>query len=392
MELCLVGLFLLTEGTRVHGFIMLAVLILTIVYQVLLNDAFGPLFLYIPISLEDDAARRDEEFARAQSKRFNLAPEEEEGDDLQEVLAKRDREEERANREIEEIEMQEIEEAKKRPNSRRSGEVLSVRSYSNRIGQNSWGSRVDSSSSGIQPGSRGQLPAKSTDKKDDAAEQYSDDGPGQLDGQTLSYHNVQRINRHHHHRHHLRFHRHNTEQEQQQHKHGRKHEFGHGIEKQTTTRTHTFRTARSATTSSPIIPTPRTPKPDKTKKPRRPTTISSSSSFSSSSDDNDIESQRGAVGDILFSGIIDEIENLTPSERDRLVQHAFQHAALRARRPVIWIPRDDLGISDDEVRRTQRLCGGNLWISNDYTGLDAKGRVVIRRAPPDFSEVDLIRL
>lgn len=387
MELCLLGLFLLTEGTRIHGFIMLAVLILTIVYQVLLNDAFGPLFRYIPITLEDDAARRDEEFARAQSKRFNLVPEEEEGDDLQEVLAKREREEERANREIEEIEMQEIEEAKKQPNSRRSTEVLSVHSKTNRIGQSSWGSRVDSSASHNRPSSRGQMPARYTDKKDDLAEQYSDNGPAQLDGQTLSYHNVQRVNRHHH-RHHSPFHRHDTERQQ---KHDRKYEFGHGIEKQPTARTHTFRTARSAATSSPIIPTPRTPKIDKNKKTKRATTASSSS-FSSSSDGDDIESQRGAVGDILFSGIIDEIENLTPSERDRLVQHAFQHAALRARRPVIWIPRDDLGVSDDEVRRTQRLCGGNLWVSNDYTGLDAKGRVVIRRAPPDFSEVDLIRL
>ena len=396
MELCLVGLFLLTKGTRVHGFIMLAVLILTIVYQFLLNDAFGPLFRYIPITLEDDAVRRDEEFARAQSKRFGLVSEEEEGDGLQEALNKRDREEERANREIEEIEMQEIEEAKKKPGSRKSTEVLSVHSYGNRKGYNSRGSRVDSWSSNNRPGSLGQMPARYTDKEDDAVEQIPENGPGpgQVDGQTLSYHNVQRVNRHHH-RHHPHLHRRNTERQQQQHKHDRKYEFGHGIEKQAPTRSQTFRTARSATTSSPIIPTPRTPtattKPGKTKKLGRATTASSSS-FSSSSDENDIESQRGAVGDILFSGIIDEIENLTPAERDRLVQHAFQHAALRARRPVIWIPRDDLGVSDDEVRRTQRLCGGNLWISNDYTGLDAKGRVVIKRAPPDFSEVDLIKL
>ena len=98
-----------------------------------------------------------------------------------------------------------------------------------------------------------------------------------------------------------------------------------------------------------------------------------------------------AIGEALFSGINDEIEDLTPDERDRLVQRAFQHEALRARRPVVWIPRDDLGVSDDEIRRTQEF-SKNIWISNEHTGLDAKGRVVYRRSPPDFSEVDLIEI
>src|SRR5690606_29469687 len=57
----------------------------------------------------------------------------------------------------------------------------------------------------------------------------------------------------------------------------------------------------------------------------------------------------------LFDDIPDEIEDLSPEERDRLVSRAFQHSALRAKRPVIWIPRDDLGIADDEIWRTQRF-------------------------------------
>ena len=98
------------------------------------------------------------------------------------------------------------------------------------------------------------------------------------------------------------------------------------------------------------------------------------------------------IGEALFSGLHDEIEDLTPDERDKLVQRAFQHSALRARRPVIWIPRDELGVSDDEIKRTRRAAGKNIWISNEFTGLDAKGRVVFGRSPPDFSEVDLIEL
>lgn len=108
----------------------------------------------------------------------------------------------------------------------------------------------------------------------------------------------------------------------------------------------------------------------------------------------DTESQAPAthaIGQSLFSGIHDELEDLTPEERDQLVQRAFQHEALRMRRPVIWIPRDDMGVSDDEIFRTQRLTK-HIWISNEYQALDGKCRAIFSRSPPDFSEVDLIQL
>lgn len=104
----------------------------------------------------------------------------------------------------------------------------------------------------------------------------------------------------------------------------------------------------------------------------------------------DIEAQR-AIGDALYGGVHDDIEDLTPEERDALTRHAFQHSALRARRPTVWIPRDDLGISEDEVRRTQTF-SQYIWISNEGTALDSKMRVVYGRNPPDFSEVDIINL
>jgi calcium permeable stress-gated cation channel len=105
----------------------------------------------------------------------------------------------------------------------------------------------------------------------------------------------------------------------------------------------------------------------------------------------DLDLQR-KIGDALFGGINDEIEDLTPQERDVLVNRAFTHAALRARRPTVWIPRDDLGISDEEIRRTEAFSMGNIWISNEGTALDSKAYVVYGRNPPDFDEVDLIRL
>ncbi|KAI0967599.1 hypothetical protein F4678DRAFT_237915 [Xylaria arbuscula] len=104
----------------------------------------------------------------------------------------------------------------------------------------------------------------------------------------------------------------------------------------------------------------------------------------------DLEAQR-AIGEALYGGFHDEIEDLTPEERDVLVRRAFMHSALRARRPTLWIPRDDLGISDDEIKRTREL-SEHIWISNEGTALDSKARVVYGRAPPDFSELDIIQL
>ncbi|TGZ78669.1 DUF221-domain-containing protein [Ascodesmis nigricans] len=94
----------------------------------------------------------------------------------------------------------------------------------------------------------------------------------------------------------------------------------------------------------------------------------------------------------LFQDIADEIEDLTPEERDQLVARAFTHPAQRSKRPAIWIPRDELGISDDEIRRTMRFARGNVWISNEFAGLDRKGGVVFRRSPPDFDMRDIMEL
>lgn len=106
--------------------------------------------------------------------------------------------------------------------------------------------------------------------------------------------------------------------------------------------------------------------------------------------EKELEAQR-AIGEALYGGFADEIEDLTPEERDQLVKAAFTHSAIRARRPVVWIPRDDLGVSDDEVRRTNEY-SEHIWISNEGTALDSKCRAVYGRAPPDFSELDLIQL
>ena len=294
MELCLIGLFFLvkdasSDGTaygtpcKVQGIIMIVVLILTFLYQWLLNGAFGPLLRYLPITLEDEAVMRDEEFARAQEERWKLDENEQEGDDINNIL--RDRGLSAGEiRAAESIEMQNIE----TPNER---------------------GRLDPKYSGLQVADAvgNLIPLKALSWADRSRNKthYSPEQKRQVASP-----------RQHHRQHH------------------------------------------------PVRKSP------------------------------DVEAQRSgtnAMGEALFAGINDEIEDLTPDERDKLVQRAFQHEALRARRPVIWIPRDDLGVSDDEIYRTQNL-SKYIWISNEFAGLDSEGRVVYRRSPPDFSEVDLIEL
>lgn len=295
MELCLIGLFFLvknasSDGTaygtpcKVQGIIMIMVLILTFLYQWLLNRAFGPLLRYLPITLEDEAVMRDEEFARAQEKRWMLDENEQEGDDIKEVIRDRERLSTDENRAAESIEMRNL-------------ETLNERG------------RLDPRNLGLlAPEAVGNLIPLKASSWADRSRKKAPYSPGQ-NGQAVS-----------------------PRQHRRQHHPGRR---------------------------SP-----------------------------------DAEAQRSGtnvIGEALFAGINDEIEDLTPEQRDKLVQRAFQHEALRARRPVIWIPRDDLGVSDDEILRTQKF-SKYIWISNEFTGLDRKGRVVYRRSPPDFSEVDLIEL
>ncbi|KAL8953498.1 MAG: hypothetical protein Q9222_000645 [Ikaeria aurantiellina] len=289
MELCLIGLFFLVRDADAEGnsvgtpckgqaIIMIVVLILTVLYQFLLNNAFGPLFRYLPITLEDEAVMRDEEFARAQEKRWRLADGEREGDDINDLLEERERRSAEENRRAEEMEMQEIE-------GRRDRARLDPKNLD-----------------GFLPDAVNKLlPLPKKGGWADRSRQRNSLHPDQV-----------HAGHHHHHQ---------------------------------------------------------------------------------SKNPTDIEAQRSGtkIGEALFAGLHDEIEDLTPEERDKLVQRAFQHSALRARRPVIWIPRDELGVSDDEILRTQQL-SKHIWVSNEFIGLDGKCRVIYRKSPPDFSEVDLIEL
>jgi hypothetical protein len=264
MELCLIGLFFLVRdvGGNVvctpQAVIMIVVLVLTAMFQILLNQSFGPLYNHLPITLEDDAVLRDEAFERAQAERFK--DDNEALDDLEEPVSP-------DGRHDDDIELRKLRRSSTQP------EKTHTSRFNPRHGLRTgatWAAR----------GARG------------------------LGAVT----------------------------------------FGN---------------------------------PDKVIKHNRRR--------------KDIEAQK-LMGEALFGGYNDEIEDLTPEERDVLVKAAFQHEALRARRPNVWLPRDDLGVSDDEVRRTELFSDGKIWITNRGTALDSKVRVLYGKNPPDFSEVDLIML
>lgn len=269
MELCMIGLFFLvrdangTVACKIQGIIMVVVTILTLVYQVLLNDAFSPLIKYIPISLEDGAVEEDKRFQELLGKKSYSAQADGgvEGQD-QEVL-----EAEVTRAATESIELETLQHRRHQLNPR---DWLIRRAEAARSGEE-------------------------TRRPHDA------------EGQTAK----------HRHKH--------------KHPHTHTHEHTHVIH------SHSRR------------------------------------------------------GDELFAGLQDTLEELNPDARERLVRWAYRHVAVRAPKPVIWIPRDSLGVSDDEVQRTKRF-SKHIWISNSHASLDGKGKVIFGHCPPDFTELDIIKL
>jgi hypothetical protein len=257
MEVCMIGLFFLVRNENgdascvPQAIIMIIVAAFTVLYQVLLNMSFGPLFNHLPITFEDEAVLRDEAFERAQARRLGLEEDEEAGPEHDDAI------------EMSHLNTPENRFAKFNPVNIAQG----AGSWAQKTGRN--------------------LKSKT---------------------------------------------------------------FGHDNDKVS-------------------------PQPQIHHRKRH----------------RDIEAQK-KIADALYGGYNDEIEDLTPDERDVLVKHAFQHYALRARRPTVWIPRDDIGVSDDEVKRTREFAGPNIWISNVGAALDGKCRVVYGKNPPDFSEIDLINL
>lgn len=85
----------------------------------------------------------------------------------------------------------------------------------------------------------------------------------------------------------------------------------------------------------------------------------------------------------------DELEDLDVEDRDLLISIAFTHPVLRETRPCVWIPHDNLGVSDDEVRRTRAL-SKEVIIDNKGATFDGRLKVRVDKPPPDMSEFALL--
>ena len=65
-------------------------------------------------------------------------------------------------------------------------------------------------------------------------------------------------------------------------------------------------------------------------------------------------------------------------------QHGYERAGSRS--PTIWIPKDPLGISEDEMMHA-RDCVPDIRISNQLAKLDMKGRLEITQNGPDLDVI-----
>lgn len=88
----------------------------------------------------------------------------------------------------------------------------------------------------------------------------------------------------------------------------------------------------------------------------------------------------------------DELAYLSPNDRDALVDVAYTNPALRTLTPVAWLPRDVLGIADDEVARMTEESEGLCKGSTEGARLRdrKKGKCAVSGPPPDYSEFWLI--
>ena len=284
LELCLVGLFFLQSNRSCvpQAIIMIVVLVFTILYQIVLNRAFGPLFTYLPITFEDEAVLRDEEFERAQAGRWTKEEDTEHQSLVGEQAAKTAEERELAHME----EMDRLNaQCSPSGNGKESYELMNLESPE-RSRKNNWANKSRTSISGSRSRSHSHTKPKKHRRKD----------PIDAFADTL--------------------------------KRGL-HDVTDGV-------------------SRPV---------------------------------RDIESQVLPTAN-LFDDIDDELQDIEPEARQKLIKRSFQHPATRTIQPAVWIPHDELGIAKDEIQRTSAF-SQRIWITSVNARLDGGGRVMYRGLPPD---------
>ena len=296
LELCLIGLFFLQRDTNdqvacfPQAIIMIVALVATVLYQFILNRAFGPLFTYLPITFEDEAVQRDEEWQRAQASRW-----EKNNDEHQSLTAQQDAKQTAEERELAHLEEQ------------------------NRLGTNQ-------RESSYGPGS---YELSNLDSNHSTANGFSSSPD--------------------------RSRRHSNWAEKSRH------------------------SSKSRSRSHSHVHTPKRHK-------RKDPLDFVADTLKRGLDDvarpvRDIEAQI-LPSKNLFDDIDDELADIEPEARQKLIKRTFQHPATRAIQPAVWIPHDELGVAKDEIQRTSAFTK-KVWITSINARLDAAGNVLYRGLPPD---------
>ncbi len=91
---------------------------------------------------------------------------------------------------------------------------------------------------------------------------------------------------------------------------------------------------------------------------------------------------------ILFFDLHDSKKDFASNELDSFVSLTFQHETLHIQRSVIWISKNSLRISDNEVFHIRKY-DSNMRISNENADLDIKKRMTVTQNSREFSEVEL---
>jgi len=71
------------------------------------------------------------------------------------------------------------------------------------------------------------------------------------------------------------------------------------------------------------------------------------------------------------------------TEHRMYCEGTFQNEALRVKRPVVWIPKDTIGISDSELYQT-KMSYPDISISNENASMKSNGDLEVGRNPPEF--------
>ena len=97
-------------------------------------------------------------------------------------------------------------------------------------------------------------------------------------------------------------------------------------------------------------------------------------------------SRRKEVADQLaasIAGYPDELTDLSPEEREAELKAAFQDPVTREPAPIIWLPQDPAGISDDAIKRVNNTYGRYLQYSNAGAYLTARNKCEVTQPAPD---------